>query len=440
MEDLFKQFGGSDAIQNLLGGGIAGMGDSQENDEEELDEFELMENIKVTYECFIQNTLSSTSHSVQWLPCKREDPENPQFNIQSFLLGTHYNEDHGDMFGNDSIYIAEMRVPKIQKNQKSVIDYTKLSNDHSKLKIVKEFNHQGEVNKTRAMKQDWHVIASLGNTGDIYIYHHDRTSENKVQTDFTVLSGLEDEGFGMSWNPNQRGVLAAATGTTICIWNVEEQKEGNQLLKIQQAHEDTINDIKFSNINPHLFGTAADDGHYKLWDMRTPNQFTHCYKASEDDLFVISFNQHNDFLFATGGEKTGALHVWDLRMPKYFINDLNFHKDQVNQIEWSPHSEDLFISSSSDGKVFLWDHSKTGEEQARHDYEDGPPELLFPHEMHQKDNIEDICWSPHQDEEHFIVSCSTNYQMQVWKMSPDFLFNEMDYYDQIESIQDMEVE
>ena len=61
--------------------------------------------------------------------------------------------------------------------------------------------------------------------------------------------------------------------------------------------------------------------------MRTPNQFTHCYKASEDDLFVISFNQHNDFLFATGGEKTGALHVWDVRMPKYFINDLNFHKD-----------------------------------------------------------------------------------------------------------------
>jgi len=37
------------------------------------------------------------------------------------------------------------------------------------------------------------------------------------------------------------------------------------------------------------------------------------------------------------------------------------------------------LSSGSDGQVFIWDILKTGEEQARHDFEDGPPELLFPH-------------------------------------------------------------
>jgi len=86
------------------------------------------------------------------------------------------------------------------------------------------------------------------------------------------------------------------------------------------------------------------------------------------------------------------MHIWDMRMPKHYINDLYHHKAQINQIEWNPLDENLFMSSSTDGKLFVWDHSKTGEEQARHDYEDGPPELIFPHEYH-KSGIEDIAWS-----------------------------------------------
>ena len=81
-------------------------------------------------------------------------------------------------------------------------------------------------------------------------------------------------------------------------------------------------------------------------------------------------------------------------MPKFYINDLYFHKDTVSQIEWSPSSENLLLSSSSDGKVYLWDNSKSGEEQARTDYQDGPPELMFQHETHQRNPIEDICWNP----------------------------------------------
>lgn len=127
-------------------------------------------------------------------------------------------------------------------------------------------------------------------------------------------------------------------------------------------------------------------------------------------------------------------------MPKEFINDLYLHKEQVNQIEWSPHSEDLFLSSAADGRVIIWDHSKTGEEQARHDYEDGPPEMLFSHEMHQKDNIEDIAWSPYQDEENLVVSCGTNATMQVWRLSQDFLIKELDYYDHMDLVADEDVE
>jgi histone-binding protein RBBP4 len=72
------------------------------------------------------------------------------------------------------------------------------------------------------------------------------------------------------------------------------------------------------------------------------------------------------------------------------------------------------MSSSVDGKVYVWDNSKAGEEQARHDYEDGPPEMVFPHETHMS-AIEDIYWSP--NDPYFAVSTETDGLIQIWKMS-----------------------
>ena len=53
----------------------------------------------------------------------------------------------------------------------------------------------------------------------------------------------------------------------------------------------------------------------------------HCNKASEDELLCASFNQFEENIFATGGERSGIINIWDMRMPKTFLNDLNYHKD-----------------------------------------------------------------------------------------------------------------
>jgi hypothetical protein len=52
----------------------------------------MMENARVLYDVFIQNSLKSTSHSVQWLPYHLDDNDYPAFTKKYFLLGTH-NED-----------------------------------------------------------------------------------------------------------------------------------------------------------------------------------------------------------------------------------------------------------------------------------------------------------------------------------------------------------
>jgi histone-binding protein RBBP4 len=84
MDQLFKQLGGAGGaggsnpfgnLQGLFNAGNIGGGDSQEEDEEILDEEAQMENVRVYYDIFLQNTLKSTSHSVQWLPISESDPE-----------------------------------------------------------------------------------------------------------------------------------------------------------------------------------------------------------------------------------------------------------------------------------------------------------------------------------------------------------------------------
>lgn len=81
-----------------------------------------------------------------------------------------------------------VRVPKYNREIKSTVDYKRLGKDHSKLKIVKEFPHEGDVSKARALKQDWRTFASILNTGEIALYQYqDEGSEEPV----AKLRGLD---------------------------------------------------------------------------------------------------------------------------------------------------------------------------------------------------------------------------------------------------------
>ena len=53
------------------------------------------------------------------------------------------------------------------------------------------------MTRARAMNQDWKVIASLLGNGEIALYHGD----GKDKEPSTVLRGLSEGGFGLSWNP-----------------------------------------------------------------------------------------------------------------------------------------------------------------------------------------------------------------------------------------------
>jgi histone-binding protein RBBP4 len=98
------------------------------------------------------------------------------------------------------------------------------------------------------------------------------------------------------------------------------------------------------------------------------------------------------------------------------IMDLIYHKKAGNVLDWSAVDQNLLASGAQDNRVFLWDLSKAGEEQARADYEVGPPELLFPHECHDY-SIEAVSFS--QSHLNYIASADNAGTMQVWKMRAD---------------------
>ena len=66
--------------------------------------------------------------------------------------------------------------------------------------------------------------------------------------------------------------------------------------------------------------STADDGHFKIWDLRQTkssgnNGFTLTYKVAEESLCVGQFNPINEFIFAVAGDSNGNISVWDTRMP-----------------------------------------------------------------------------------------------------------------------------
>ena len=104
---------------------------------------------------------------------------------------------------------------------------------------------------------------------------------------------------------------------------------------------------------------------------------------------MATFNNCNEFLIAVAGDEDGTVSIYDQRMAGTVLNDLQHHTKEVTNLIWHPYKEQLLLSAGEDGKVFLWDNAKCGEEQARKDYEDGPPELVFPH-LHHSSLIEDV--------------------------------------------------
>lgn len=375
------------------------------------------------------HALEWPSLTVQWLPDKTT-PEGKDYSIHKLILGTHTNEEQNHLI------IATVQLP----NDDAAFDASHYDQDKGEFggfgsvsgRIVTEIkiNHEGEVNRARYMPQNPYIIATKTPGSDVLVFdiskHPSRPDPSGECKPQLRLKGHTKEGYGLSWNLQDQGLLLSASDDhTICMWDVKPATQDQKTLdpkSVFTAHSAVVEDVGWHWLHDSLFGSVGDDHKLMIWDTRSSvtTKATHCVEAHTAEVNCLAFNPFSEYILATGSaDKTVAL--WDLRNLKLKLHSFESHKDEIYQVQWSPHNETILASSGTDRRLHVWDLSKIGEEQTSEDAEDGPPELLFVHGGHTA-KISDFSWNP--QEPWVICSVSEDNILHVWQMAENIYNDE----------------
>ena len=181
----------------------------------------------------------------------------------------------------------------------------------------------------------------------------------------------------LQWSPNEAGVFASCgvdgaahgsvaclrfpltqlrTAGAICIWDVRQR--GKPALRVA-AHECDVNVLSWNRMAPAMLASGADDGVFRIWDLRS---------------------------FAAGS----------------FVAGFSYHTAAVTSIEWSQFDSSTLATASADHQAAVWDLAveRDAEEEAAAMADAGnalppaelPPQLMFVHQG-QRD-VKELHWHP----------------------------------------------
>eukprot|EP01119_Soliformovum_irregulare_P005312 TRINITY_DN17084_c0_g1_i1.p1 TRINITY_DN17084_c0_g1~~TRINITY_DN17084_c0_g1_i1.p1 ORF type:complete len:430 (-),score=109.38 TRINITY_DN17084_c0_g1_i1:6-1271(-) len=394
-------------------------------------------NAPFLYDLVMTHALEWPSLTVQWLSDKKISATRDS-SVQRLILGTHTSEAEQNY-----LMIAEVHLPL----EETAVDARKyedgknaggLGSISDKIEITMRINHDGEVNKARAMGKS-SLIATKSPSPDVLVFDYTKhpsapPSDGKCNPDFRLI-GHKKEGYGLHWSPMKEGWLASGSDDhLICYWDLNgTTKEQRQLSPIATlvGHTGVVEDVAWHPHHDSFLGSVGDDRKLLIWDIRDPTKpSTTMDGAHEAEINCLAFNPFNEFILATGSaDKMVAL--WDMRNMASKLHSFQGHTDEIFQVGWSPFNETIFASSGSDRRLNVWDLSRIGEEQTPEDAEDGPPELLFIHGGHTN-KISDFSWNA--NDPWVIASVAEDNIVQIWQMAENI------YNDEGEEIPDAQLE
>lgn len=342
----------------------------------------------------------------------------------------------------DSGIQFNLKVDKPTEEVKASDKDTYLQN-MSKLKVVKQIEHPGDVAKARAMLNNPSMVASFADNGDIKLFDFD-----KLECAAT-FEGHTSYGFGINWRPNEDGsasnvLITAATDSKICVWDVNKQPEANgnkSAVNTLTFHSDSVNGLDILPSNPNIFATASDDSKVAIWDSRSLESPTQNFQASPDGLNAVCFGLHDENVFLTGGQSNGEIWLWDLRkmISMKPLSSFTGHQTSVNSITFSPLTPNIFCSCAqvppsedglqvfnSDNGVIIWDIQKIGEETFYSEEEESTlsPCLILSHNGHSS-TVDDISFSPYDPRTMATVDGARS--INVFQASEELFKSPLDY-------------
>lgn len=415
-------------------------------------------NTPFLYSILQTSTLLWPSLSVEWFPDIEEDEA---VNTQRLLLGS-YSSGFNRF---ESIELCNVSIPsnldKITLEDctydpereeffaSELPDTGNQQKDESSkckgaLQIVQEIPHEGDINKARLMPQNPDLIATISNSGSVYIF--DRTKKpNSFNMDDLNRSidgedeegGMADiqlkfhttEGWGLDWNRNKEGELVTGSNDgMIAIWNIKKQfqipeKTTSSLsatrqkkfrtcvlkpVSTQLCHDYGVNSVKYSSFHDALVGTAGEDGVFKLFDTRILNGKPILQSKIGNAINALDFNRKNEFAVALGDDH-GNLYISDLRAlntPAKTVTSA--HTGAITALEWNHAFGNVIASSSEDSTVRLWRFGASASSKSSNS------DLMFSHGGHML-GVSDISWNPADPK--MIASCSADNSVHIWKPS-----------------------
>ena len=113
-------------------------------------------------------------------------------------------------------------------------------------------------------------LAIANEEGDLIIQDTNHSGENATVLDFSAHSNAI---FDVSWQPQNFGIIATASGdTSVRIWDLENtdfsDTEDNYIRKYN--FERSVKCVEFMPQNPNLMVTGTRKGSIFVWDLRDP--------------------------------------------------------------------------------------------------------------------------------------------------------------------------
>ncbi|CAL5206946.1 unnamed protein product [Lathyrus oleraceus] len=366
----------------------------------------------------ITQNIEWPSITVQWLPtCKKSEDEN--YLVQRIILGDQDDDDSDCNY----LTIAELQIPL--KNWESKHSCKNDAKDDTIFNIIKQINHDGDVNIARYMPKKDSIIATKADGPEVYIFdtdkHPSKPSDDQAHPELKLL-GHKTDGYGLSWSSFNNGhLLSGDYDGNICIWDVNATPNNLTLnpLQVFKDNEGDVKDIAWYPKNANLFGSVGKKNLH-LWDVRAPivnNPVQYCNAAHSETVNCLSFNPFKEWNVVTGSSDE-TVKLWDTRMigksnDMYkCVHTFKQVDGSVFQVDWNPNNENMFASGCHLGRVIVWDTSKIDDKQNDVEIDDGP-EMVFVHHGHTG-QISDIAWNPCEDM--MVASVDDENFIHLWKM------------------------
>ncbi|GEQ72692.1 hypothetical protein JCM33374_g6379 [Metschnikowia sp. JCM 33374] len=373
------------------------------------EEYELWrKNCRFMYDFVSETALTWPSLTVQWLPQNHESTTDTKL-----LLGTHTSGKD-----NDYLKLASTTLPS-KKN----IESAKKLKVSSIIKISKKIKSSSEINRARYMPQDPKFVAAINGIGGCEIFNLESGIKEHS------FSPHQENGYGLSWNHFQRGILLTASDDKTCVISDVNKLEINQgFVEKYKSHSKIVNDAKWHTFDANIFGSVSDDENVYIFDTRAPSKpVQKFHNHGSDGINSLAFSPFSRNLIAVGNQNSN-INFLDLRaLPQTSLkggalHTMMGHGDGITSMEFSPHKDGILASGSQDRRVILWDLSKIGEEQVQEDAEDGAPEIFMMHAGHTG-AVTDLSWCPFQD--WTLASTADDNILHLWKINDTLTTDEV---------------